>query len=130
MKEESAVQFLTLAEVVDIHKNQIELHGGEPGIRDIKLLSSAISMPGATFNNEFLHRDIFEMAGAYCFHICKNHPFIDGNKRTALVSALVFLDFNNIEYDYPGEVLYNMIMDIISGKAGKDEISRILRERR
>ena len=90
------VLFLTLAEVIDIHSNQIRLYGGLPRIRDINLLSSAIAMPHASFHGEYLHNDIYEMAAAYAFHIGKNHPFVDGNKRTALVSALVFPELNGI----------------------------------
>lgn len=85
MKE---IEFLTLADILIIHKNQIELYGGEDGIRDISLLLSALAMPNSTFNGNYLHSDIFHMAAAYIYHICKNHPFIDGNKRVALVAGL------------------------------------------
>ena len=83
--------FLTLSEVIDIHGNQIELYGGQKGVRDIGLLQSALAQPEASFAGQWLHEDIFLMAAAYAFHICQNHPFFDGNKRTALASALVFL---------------------------------------
>ncbi|NPV80539.1 MAG: hypothetical protein HPY52_09740 [Firmicutes bacterium] len=64
---------------MEVHKDQIERYGGHPGIRDIDLLLSALAMPQASFNGEFLHRDIFEMAAAYAFHICNNHPFLVAN---------------------------------------------------
>jgi death on curing protein len=80
--------FLTLSEVVEIHTDQIERFGGDPGIRDLGLLSSAVATPYATFQQTFLHEDIFDMASAYAFHICQNHAFVDGNKRTALASTL------------------------------------------
>ncbi|MDI6800525.1 MAG: type II toxin-antitoxin system death-on-curing family toxin [Thermodesulfovibrionales bacterium] len=86
MKEKEII-FLTLAEVIDIHTDQIEKYGGSMGIRDKNLLYSAIAMPSASFYRTFLHSDIFEMAAAYVYHISQNHPFIDGNKRTALASA-------------------------------------------
>lgn len=86
--------FLTLAEVINIHADQIQHYGGGEGIRDIELLSLAVAMPYVSFSEQFLHADIFEMAAAYAFHISQNHPFIDGNKRTALASALVFLEMN------------------------------------
>jgi death on curing protein len=122
MKE---IEFLTLAEVISIHKNQIDLYGGILGIRDITLLQSALAMPESSFNNQYLHKDIYEMAAAYAFHICQNHPFVDGNKRVALVSALIFLDFNEIDIDDPKEILYKTMMDVASGKMSKDKLALI-----
>ena len=78
------IVFLTLAEVIEIHTDQIKRYGGTDAIRDMGLLSSAVAMPYASFHDTFLHADIFEMAAAYAFHVSQNHPFIDGNKRTAL----------------------------------------------
>jgi death-on-curing protein len=89
--------FLELDEVIEIHHNQIELYGGPAGIRDIELLKSAISLPPATFGGEYLHKNLYEMAAAYLFHIARNHPFIDGNKRTGAAAAAVFLLMNGIE---------------------------------
>ena len=122
------VLFLTLAEVIDIHSNQIRLYGGLPRIRDINLLSSAIAMPHASFHGEYLHNDIYEMAAAYAFHIGKNHPFIDGNKRTALVSALVFLELNGISISDSQGKLYDAMLDLSTGKLNKSEFASILRK--
>jgi len=122
------VLFLTLAEVIDIHSNQISLYGGLPGIRDINLLSSAITMPHASFHGEYLHNDIYEMAAAYAFHISKNHPFVDGNKRTALVSALVFLELNGISISDPQGKLYDAMLDLSTRKLNKTEFAGILRK--
>ena len=121
------ITFLTLAEVIGIHSNQIKLYGGKEGIRDISLLSSAIAMPYATFSGEYLHRDIYEMAAAYAFHICQNHAFIDGNKRTALASSLVFLELNGISIADPEEKLYEAMIKIASGKLSKESFAEILR---
>jgi death on curing protein len=121
-------EFLTLAEVIEIHKNQIDNYGGQSGIRDLSLLSSAIAVPQATFDGKFLHEDLFDMASAYAYHICQNHPFVDGNKRVALVSALIFLDFNGIEINDPHNVLYNSMMGIASGKMSKHDFADILRK--
>lgn len=88
--------FLTVEEVLLIHDEQIEVYGGIYGIRDKSLLESAVMMPQASFGGEYLHSGLFEMSAAYAFHIAENQPFLDGNKRTALVSALVFLDFIRI----------------------------------
>ena len=122
------IDFLTLAEVLEIHKNQIDLYGGKFGIRDISLLSSALAIPRATFDGNYLHHDVFEMAAAYIFHICQNHPFIDGNKRVALVAGLVFLDFNEVNIVDQGNVVYTMMMNVASGKYGKEKIAETLRK--
>ena len=87
----NSIEFLTLVEIIEIHTNQIHLYGGDDGIRDLSLLSSAIAIPQSTFDGSYLHNDLFDMASAYIFHICQNHPFVDGNKRVALVSGLIFL---------------------------------------
>jgi death-on-curing protein len=121
------IYFLTLAEVIEIHSDQIKRYGGRAGIRDITLLSSAVAMPYASFSGDFLYSDIYEMATAYAFHICQNHPFIDGNKRTALASALVFLELNGISISDPEDKLYDSMMNIASGKMTKEEFADILR---
>jgi len=102
--------FLSLAEILEIHLDQIERYGGKPGIRDAGLLQSALAMPSAGFGDRYLHEDLFEMAAAYLFHIARNHPFVDGNKRVGVVAALVFLAMNGVEID-----------------AGEDELEEILR---
>ncbi len=124
------ITFLTLAEVVEIHADQIEHYGGADGIRDINLLSSAVAMPYASFSGSFLHNDIFEMAAAYAYHISQNHPFVDGNKRTALASALVFLELNGISLLDPKEKLYESMLSLAAGKLNKAEFAEILRSLR
>jgi death-on-curing protein len=84
------IQFLTLSEILLILENQIRNYGGLYGVRDLNLLSSAINIPQSSFGGEYLHKTIPAMVAAYAFHICQNHPFIDGNKRVALTSSLVF----------------------------------------
>ena len=120
-------RFLTLTEVLLILQDQVTRYGGEFGVRDLGLLSSAIAVPQASFSGEALHEDLFEMAGAYAFHICQNHPFVDGNKRVGLAAALVFLDLNGITLSDPDGRLYGMMMKVASGKLGKTEIAPILR---
>lgn len=124
MKE---IIFLTLAEVIEIHADQVNRYGGEHGIRDIGLLSSAIAMPYASFSEVFLHSDIYEMAAAYAFHISQNHPFIDGNKRTALASALVFLELNGISLSDPNGILYDAMISLATGEIRKPEFAKILK---
>lgn len=120
-------RFLTLAEVLSILQDQITRYGGEFGIRDLNLLSSAIAVPRASFGGQTLHADLFEMAAAYAFHICQNHPFLDGNKRVALASALVFLDLNGVNISDPEERLYPMMMKVARGDAGKPLIAETFR---
>lgn len=122
------ITFLTLAEVIEIHTDQIQRYGGSDGVRDMNLLSSAVAMPYASFSGSFLHSDIYEMASAYAFHICQNHPFVDGNKRTALASALVFLELNGISISDPKGKLYNAMIAIANGVMNKTEFAKILRD--
>jgi len=121
------IYFLTLAEVNEIHADQIRHYGGLAGVRDMNLLSSAVAMPYASFSGDFLHKDLFEMAAAYAFHICQNHPFIDGNKRTSLASALVFLELNGISISRTQGKLYDAIINISSGKTKKEDLAEVLR---
>jgi death on curing protein len=97
-------------------------------VRDLSLLSSALAMPESSFENKYLHTDIIEMSAAYGFHICQNHPFLDGNKRTALASALVFPDLNGIELDDPQGKLYETMMLVAESRKGKSYLSDVLRE--
>lgn len=120
--------FLTLAEIVDIHSNQIELYGGQNGVRDFGLLQSALGQPEASFAGQWLHDDIYSMAAAYAFHICQNHPFFDGNKRTALASALVFLELNGISLDDPKSKLLEAMLNMAKGMLSKEEFAQILKE--
>ena len=85
------------------------------------------SRPRVTFGGKFLHGDVFDMAAAYLFHIVQNHPFIDGNKRTGLMAALVFLDLNGVEIDAPKGSLYDLTMSVATGQAGKQEIAEFFR---
>lgn len=112
-----------MSEVLIVLQDQIRRYGGAYGLRDPALLSSALAMPGSSFEGKYLHRDLFDQAAAYAFHVCQNHPFIDGNKRTALATALVFLSLNGIELDDPKEELYDLMMKVAKGKAAKPEIA-------
>jgi death on curing protein len=111
--------FLTLAEVLDIHRLQIEEFGGARGLRDLGLLESALAVPQASFGGELLHGSLFEMAAAYAYHIVENQPFLDGNKRTALAAALVFLDLNGFAVEEPKGELYDLMMDIAAKRLDK-----------
>src|SRR5450759_3474152 len=99
--------FLTVEEVLDLHDRQLELYGGLPGLRDAELLEAAVAMPAMAFGGEFLHRDVFEMAAAYLFHLAKDHAFADGNKRVALHAAYVFLSLNGYRLEAEADSLYD-----------------------
>lgn len=114
-------RFLSLDDVLELHEMQLESYGGATGIRDRGLLESTVMMPQASFGGEFVHKGVFEMAAAYAFHIAENQPFVDGNKRTALASALVFLDWHDVEINDPHEELYEAMIGLaqkIQDKAG------------
>ena len=91
---EFGLRHLTAAAVLEIHAEVLRAHGGRPGLRDAPLLESAVAAPQATIEGEPLIADPIEAAAAYLFYLCRNHPFIDGNKRTALAACLVFLAAN------------------------------------
>ena len=120
-------QFLTLAEVIDIHADQIKRYGGESGTRDIRLLESAIAQPEASFGGEWLHVDLYEMASAYAFHLCQNHAFVDGNKRVALASALVFLELNSISIHDPKSILLNAMLKLAQSRYDKKQFADLLK---
>jgi death-on-curing protein len=120
--------FLNLSEVLRIHRDQIERYGGEPGIRDLGLLQSALAMPAAGFGGRFLHNDLFEMAAAYLFHITQNHPFVDGNKRTGAACALVFLELNDIEVEASEDALVDIVLAVAEGKADKASVAEFFRK--
>ena len=121
-------RFLSLSGALLILQDQIRCYGGSYGVRDLSLLSSALAMPLASFEGQLLHETVFDQAAAYAFHICQNHPFIDGNKRTALACALVFLDLNGIELEDPRGELYSLMMGIASGKRAKTDASDLSRK--
>lgn len=121
------VLFLTMEEVLEIHEDQITNYGGSLGIRDQGLLESALAQPQASFSGEYLHKDIFEIAAAYGYHLVENHPFTDGNKRLGIVSALVFLDLNGIEIEVENDILERFTLDLAAGKVAKEQLAEFFR---
>jgi death on curing protein len=124
------ILFLTLAEAIEIHTDQIHRYGGQSGVRDLGLLESALAQPEASFAGKWLHGDIYEMAAAYAYHLCQNHPFVDGNKRTALTTALVFLELNGISILDPRGRLENAMIRMASGELNKENFAKVLRKLR
>jgi death-on-curing protein len=120
--------FLNLDEVLSLHEDQLVLFGGSRGLRDLGLLQSAMGNVEATFGGELLHQTLFEMAAAYLYGICRNHPFVDGNKRTAAAAALTFLDMNRIEIDATEDDLYDLVISVAKGRASKAAVAVFFEE--
>jgi death-on-curing protein len=119
--------FLTVDDVLLLHEEQLKHYGGGAGIRDSDLLDSAIGMPQQSFGGALVHEDLFAMAAAYAFHIAQNQPFIDGNKRTALAAALVFLDLNGVGVADPNGALYQAMIAIAEKQLDKSGLADLLR---
>jgi len=115
--------FLTLEDVLTIHRDQIDRYGGTYELRDEGLLKSALAMPTAQFGGAYLHETPAEMAGAYLYHLACNHPFVDGNKRVAAVAARVFLMLNGYRFDPPPEDFERLVLAVASAKLSKEEVS-------
>ena len=113
--------FLTIDEVFAIHADQIRRYGGSHGLRELGLLSSALAMPQASFDGVYLHTSLAEMAAAYLFHLAQNHPFVDGNRRTALAAALAFIWMNGRRLEAGADELTDLVMGIAAGRVGKSE---------
>lgn len=120
--------FLTLDEVVAIHRDQIERYGGSLGVRDWGLLKSAVAMPAATFGGQYLHTDLCEMAAAYLFHLVQNHPFIDGNKRVGAASADVFLTMNGRRLTADEDEFADMVLAVARGEMSKSAAAEFMRK--
>lgn len=120
------IRFLDKATILLFHENQIKNYGGTVGIRDEGLLESALAQAEQSFGGEYVHTTIFEMAAAYGFHICKNHPFLDGNKRTALVAMYTFLFVNGWKLVADKKLLYATIIALASVNLKKAELAEFL----
>ena len=121
--------FVTKPLVLRIHDAQIAQHGGDPGVRDEGLLESALAQPQAGFGGEYLHKDLFEMAAAYLFHLANNHAFVDGNKRTGLAVALTFLRGNGYRVTGEDTELADLVLEMIVQKHDKAWLADELRRR-
>jgi len=119
-------RFLSIKLVLALHQDQINTFGGSSGIRDIGLLDSALKMPQQTFGGELLHSTIYEQAAAYLFHISRNHPFIDGNKRTACDAMQTFLELNGYAINLSDEEEIDLVLQVAQGNMSKEELSAFL----
>jgi death-on-curing protein len=129
---EKNFRFLTVEAVEAIHQEVLAAHGGMPGLRDRALLEAAVAAPQATYGGEALFKGVIDIAAAYLFYLCRNHPFNDGNKRTALAASLVFLEANEHlpDPDLPGmriDEWETLILDIAASRVDRAMTTRRFR---
>jgi death-on-curing protein len=114
--------------VLEIHTAVIEAFGGAGGVRDSNLLQSAVAAPQASIGGESAFSDLIEIAAAYLFYLCRNHPFVDGNKRTAMAAAIVFLRLNGIEPSPDSEEWERLVFEIADSKLDRLEATARFRK--
>jgi death-on-curing protein len=120
--------FLSVANVLSLHKKVIDRFGGDPSIRDNALLESAVMSPQSSFAGEFLYEGIQGMAGSYLYGICKNHALVDGNKRTALASSATFVLMNNHKFLTSSKKMENLTRGIAEGGVSQEETTEFLKK--
>ena len=120
----------TVEAVKAIHREVLQAHGGSAGIRDEGLLDSAVAAPQATMMGQPMFREPVEVAAAYLFYLCRNHPFIDGNKRTALATCLVFLSENGLlsQERLDADVWEQLVLDVAASRIDREETTKRLGE--
>lgn len=117
------IHFFSAVTVLTIHDNQIRLYGGGYGLRDAAALDAALHMPQVQFDGQFLHPTIFHMAAAYGFHLSRNHPFVDGNKRTAGIVMLAFLFLHGLRVTASEVDYYETMIAVATGRMDKDQLA-------
>jgi death-on-curing protein len=122
------ILFLSVEDVLTIHDDTIAQEGGLSGVRDVGLLESAVLMPQHQFGGVYLHEGLAAMAAAYLFHIASNHAFLDGNKRAAAMSALVFLDVNGVTKLPPPADLEAITLRVAAGEMDKEALTEWMRQ--
>jgi death on curing protein len=119
-------QWLDTTIVLDVHAEQLALFGGADGIRDLGLLESALARPVNKF--AYGETDLAALAAAYAFGRARNHPFVDGNKRSAFASMIVFLGLNGIDFDVPPEQATAMFLGLAAGEVSEESLARWIRD--
>jgi death on curing protein len=122
-----AIRFIPAEIVEAIHVDLLRRYGGRHGIRDRHLLASALAQPKMTMEGKFLHRTVFDKAAAYAYHVSRNHPFIDGNKRVAFVLMDMFLHQNRWTLNAPEEEAYSMMLGVAAGTVSKKHLASRLK---
>ena len=118
----------TVEAVKAIHREVLQAHGGSAGIRDEGLLDSAVAAPQATMMGQPMFKEPVEVAAAYLFYLCRNHPFIDGNKRTALATCLVFLSENGLlsQEKLDADIWEQLVLDVAASRIDREETTKRL----
>lgn len=119
---------LSVDTVLKIHEESIRRFGGTPELRSRDLLESAVAAPQAGFGGQSVFADLVEVAAAYLFYLCSNHPFVDGNKRTALGACIVFLKLNGAKPSPDSPAWETLTLDVAAGKIGREETTGRLRD--
>jgi death-on-curing protein len=119
---------LTIEIVREIHYQAVKIFGGLHGIRDEALLASAVFAPQSSFGGKSPYVDLVDIAAAYLFYLGRNHPFFDGNKRTAMAAAIVFLRLNGFDPAADGDDWERLVLDVASGKIDREQTTRRLRK--
>jgi len=119
---------LTIEVVREIHQEVLSKFGGPKGVRDENLLASAVLTPQSSFGGKSPYTDLIDVAAAYLFYICRNHPFLDGNKRTAMMSAIVFLRLNGIKPAPDSGRWEKLMLDVAASKIDRQETTERLRK--
>jgi death on curing protein len=122
----SELRWLDTTIVLDVHAEQLALFGGADGIRDLGLLESALARPLNKF--AYGETDLAVLAAAYAFGLARNHPFVDGNKRSAFASVIVFLGLNGIDFDVPPEQATAMFLALAAGEVSEESLARWIRD--
>ncbi len=119
---------LTVEIVKEIHATAISMFGGLEGLHEPTLLESAVAAPQASFGGKSIFVDTVEIAAAYLYYLCSNHPFVDGNKRVALGSCLVFLELNGFKFAQDSEDWENLTLAVAASLLSRQEITDTLRK--
>ena len=118
--------WLTRQIIVAIHDEQLAIHGGASGLRDEGMLESALDRPKNKWSYE--NAELAELAAAYAFAIARNHPFVDGNKRTSLLALYTFLGVNGIDFDVPEAEAAAVILALAAGEVNEEGLTRWIRD--
>lgn len=120
----------TVEAVKAIHAEVLAAHGGSAGVREVALLESAVAAPRASMMGEPLLTDPLEVAAAYLFYLCRNHPFVDGNKRTALATCLVFLSENELlpDENLDTDAWEALTLDVAASRIDREQTTKLLRK--
>ena len=122
------MRYLTVEEVLALHDYQIERFGGAHGLLNLPLLESALNRPVTNISGKDMYEGVFKKAAVLAYSIIKNHPFVDGNKRTGLHSALAFLELNGHVTEIKSKSLVKLGLDIANNKVKLEEVAEIFRK--